>query len=48
MLDFGLPRVFWAKRQYFMLPWSHLGFRKETHEHDDELEIYNNAFKNYF
>ena len=34
-------RVFRAKRQYFKPPRSRLGFR-------EELEIYDNAFKNYF
>ena len=34
-------RVFRAKRQYFKHPRSRLGFR-------EELEIYDNAFKNYF
>ena len=33
--------VFRAKRQYFKPPRSRLGFCKE-------LEIYDNAFKNYF
>ena len=33
--------MFRAKRQYFKPPRSHLGFRKE-------LEIYDDAFKNYF
>ena len=33
--------VFQAKRQYFKPPGSRLGFR-------EELEIYDNAFKNYF
>ena len=41
-------RVFRAKRQYFMPPRSRLGFCEEPHEHDEELEIYDNAFKNYF
>ena len=48
-------RVFRAKGQYFKPPRSRLGFREETqnyketmHEHDEELEIYDNAFKNYF
>ena len=34
-------RVFRAKRQYFKPPRSRLGFR-------EELEIYDDAFKNYF
>ena len=41
-------RVFQVKRQYFMPPRSRLGFHEERHEHDEELEIYDNAFKNYF
>ena len=43
-------RVFRAKRQYFLQPRSHLGFREERHEHDEELydndKIYDIAFKN--
>ena len=34
-------RVFRAKRQYYKPPRSRLGFR-------EEVEIYDNAFKNYF
>ena len=43
-VNFGfwsLLRVFRAKRQYFKPLRSRLGFR-------EELEIYDNAFKNYF